>query len=43
VRLVVNHWPVLSLATALAALVVLALAVRRSGTNWLPPDAHPAR
>jgi hypothetical protein len=43
VNLVVNHWPVLTLGAGLMALVVTALAVRRSGTSWLPPDAHPAR
>ena len=43
VNVVVNHWPVLTLAAALAALLVTALAVRRGGTSWLPPDAHAAR
>ena len=43
VNAVVNHWPVLTLAAALAALLVTALAVRRGGTSWLPPDAHVAR
>ncbi len=43
VKVIVNHWPVLTLAAALAALLVTALAVRRSGTTWLPPNAHAAR
>ena len=43
VTVVVNHWPVLALAAALTALLVTALAARRGGTTWLPPDAHAAR
>jgi hypothetical protein len=39
----VTHWPVLTLATALVALLVIALTVRRGGTSWLPPDVHTAR
>jgi hypothetical protein len=41
--IVVNHWPVLTLAAALVALLLTALTVRRGGTSWLPPDAHTAR
>lgn len=43
VNLIVNHWPVLTLAAALAALAAISLAVRRGGTSWLPPDVHAAR
>ena len=43
VNVIVNHWPVLALAAALAALLVTALAIRRGGMNWLPPDAHATR
>jgi hypothetical protein len=43
VNIIVNHWPVLTLAAALAALLVIALAARRAGQSWLPPNAHAAR
>jgi hypothetical protein len=43
VNVVVNHWPVLTLAAALAVLLVTALTVRRGGTSWPAPDPHTAR
>jgi hypothetical protein len=43
VTVIKNHWPVLTVAVALTALLVTALLARRGGTTWLPPDAHAAR
>jgi hypothetical protein len=43
VTVIVDHWPVLTLAAALAALLVMAFAARRGGAHWLPPDARTAR
>jgi hypothetical protein len=43
VSVVVNHWPVLALGTALVVLLITAAAIRRGASNWLPPDPHPVR